>query len=152
MKCGKSTALAPPMPGDTSGSDTEGDRLVMGMVLNFTSWNLKATTATGVFEVTVRVPSKSTGTAGTSEKNSLINLDICRRAATVLIFVEVTLPLALRSVIVTTASVLPGLVIATPTLRDKRMPELAKITVRVVRVPGRTAACDAGTRSLQPKV
>src|SRR3954462_3985219 len=113
-----------------------GERLVRGMVLNFVPLNRRATTATGVFEVTVSVPSESRGASGTSANSSLTKRAIWRCEAMVIVFVAVRLPSARRSASVTGVSVAAGFVIATPTLLDKRILALAKRTIRVVIVAG----------------
>src|SRR5688572_4724597 len=72
--CGKITAAGPPTPVAICGTDAGGERLVIGMVLKFVSRNRKATIATGMSDVIVRLPSVPAWSSGTSENSSLMNL------------------------------------------------------------------------------
>src|SRR4051812_6463503 len=151
--CGRRVASLPPTPVATAGMGVGFEKFVIGMVLKFVPRKRNARTATGVSEVTVSVPSKFSESSGTSEKSSLMNLDTCWRAPTVMVFAELVVPSPpRRSVMVTFVATLPGFTIATPMLRDRRGFAAAKNTVWVAMLPGRTPARVASAATADPKV
>src|SRR5689334_1290351 len=103
------------MPADICGTGLEFERLVIGIVLKFAPRKRSAIIDTAVSAVIERLPSKSRGSSGTSAKVSLMNLDTCWRAPTVITLTELIEPSPpRRRVSVTLAGVLLGFAIATP--------------------------------------
>src|SRR5438094_786298 len=64
-------------PAATNGTEAGDERLVIGMVLKFVPRKRNPTIATEVSEVMRRLPSKSSGSSGTSENSSLMNFETC---------------------------------------------------------------------------